>query len=123
MSTTRNSVREKKNFILLGGEERELHFGYLAFDEIEDHYDGVSNMQEAVRYKPFRNLPFLIYCGLKNKTPDITPDVIAVWLDDLGGIDEITETLTTVTAILYDSIPEAKGKGKKANPPKSEPTA
>jgi hypothetical protein len=120
MSEELENVREKPVTLLLGGEEREIKFGFSAWAMIEDEYGSISNfkkIKEEMSTQPFHTIPKLIFIGLRKKE-GITKEMVADWLDEYG-LDDIEELSKTLEKAMYATMPKAKKGSVATVPPKA----
>jgi hypothetical protein len=104
-------VQDKSKSILLGGEQRKIKYGFSAWALIEERYGDVKGVFEEIKTKPFKNLPFFIFCGLVDKSNISESDVIE-WLDDYG-LTDLKSLLDIVQTSMVSALPQDNGKKKK----------
>jgi len=113
----------KKVTILLGGQDREFHFG-LGFLGVFLEASGLqlSSVNTKILENPFKYVPLLMYhsaaFALKRKGQEVTFDEydMAEWVDDINGVEAITFLNAFRVSLVKDVPPatepqtEAEGK-------------
>jgi hypothetical protein len=107
-------IKSKKEYIIIGGKEREIKFGMAAFAKVEELYGDLAEMGTAMTAKPFTVLPKVILYAIKDRE-GLTEENMAEMLDENYNINDLKDMLTSA---ISSSMPTAK-KGK-GNPPKAE---
>ena len=113
MSDELNEIKEKKFTIKLNGKDRKIKFGFGAWGDIEEKFDGIESVMDALKKKPFTVIPQLLtFSIIREKDETITDENVIAWLDEYDDMD-IQTVMTVIVEAITASIPNnAKGPRK-----------
>lgn len=110
-------AKESRNTTLkLGGASRRLVFDYAALCELCDAIGcTVSNMQEAMNNLRVGQMHLLIWAGLLDEDPTLTPDQVKAWLK-AESIPDAQAMIGTASQAFGAAMvrPAAKAEGEAA---------
>jgi hypothetical protein len=117
----REDVSKKKRIIYLGGQDREVRFGFTAWERIQDDFGDITGLAEKMKTDGPKTMLTLFEVCLVIPKEETRPsrEQIREWLDEFD-FGELIEMSKTLMSCVTKSVPTAKEGDVKALPTKAE---